>query len=281
MVDNPISSSNYQSLECINLNELNNCDNTLNNMNDSTSLSEVSLNIYSSPFIFSNEENNVEPNQTTTKKEPKKSGRKRCNQNLQKKRRKSHDKFAPDNVHRKVQVDYIKFLVNDINKIIKDIYIIKNSINEININKKLIEKIQFKPLDYNFTKKIDNYSFTQMKSKTIKEIITQNTSPKYKNFNNIDVYNNIIKEINDIDIILNKKYLDFFDVYYKNKESINLKEYGLSNLNISLINIKKYNDFIDEQKKNTENIDNYIQKIEECIKTHFRPNHNLFLVKTE
>ena len=281
MVENPISSSNYQSLECIPPHPPNNCDNTLNNMNDSTSLSEVSLNIHSFFFDFSNEENNVEPNQTTTKKEPKKSGRKRRNQNLQKKRRKSHDKFAPDNVHRKVQVDYLKFLVNDINKIIKDIYIIKNCINEININKKLIEKIQFKPLDYNFTKKIDNYSFTQMKSKTIKEIITQNTSPKYNNFNNIDVYNNIIKEINDIDIILNKKYLDFFDVYYKNKESINLKEYGLNDLNISLINIKKYNDFIEEQKKNTENFTVYIQKIEECIKTHFRPKHNLFLVKTE
>ena len=217
MVENPISSSNYQSLECINLNELNNCDNTLNNMNDSTSLSEVSLNIHSFFFVFSNEENNVEPNQTTTKKEPKRSGRKRHNQNLQKKRRKSHDKFAPDNVHRKVQVDYLKFLVNDINKIIKDIYIIKNCINEIN----------------------------------------------------------------DIDIILNKKYLDFFDVYYKNKENINLKEYGLNDLNISLINIKKYNDLIEEKKKNTENFTVYIQKIEECIKTHFRPKHNLFLVKTE
>ena len=291
MGDNPTSSSHYQSLEQIKLNELDNYNNIYNNMNDSTSLSEIPLIINSSPsYFFSNvyEDNNIESNKNTKKKEPKmKSGRKRRlsqeNSNLQKKRRKSHDKFAKDNVKRKIQVNYIKFLVNYINKIIKDIYIIKNNNNEININKKLIEKIQFKSLDYNFMKKIDNSSFTQMKSKSIKEIIIHNTSPKIRNFNNNDVYNNIIKKINDIDIdiLLNKKYLDFFDVYFKNKENINLKEYGLNDLNISLINIKKFDAFIEEQKKNTENIDNYIQRIKECIKTHFRSNHNLFLVKTE
>ena len=131
-------------------------------------------------------------------------------------------------------------------------------------------------------KKIDKSSFTQMKSKSIKEIIIHNTSPKIRNFNNNDVYNNIIKKINDIDIdiLLNKKYLDFFDVYYKNKENINLNDYGID-LNISLNDIKKFEDFVEEQKKDTENYYLYFKRVEECIKTHFRYNHNLFIVRPE
>ena len=119
MGDNPTSSSHYQSLEQIKLNELDNYNNIYNNMNDSTSLSEIPLTTNSSPsHFFSNAvEDNFESDKNTKKKEPKmKSGRKRRlsqeDSNLQKKRRKSHDKFAKDNVKRKIQVNYIKFLVN-------------------------------------------------------------------------------------------------------------------------------------------------------------------------
>lgn len=288
MEGNYISSPFYKSIEFVKLNDIDNYNNYPNNMNDPTSPSEMPLIINScssSLFVYSNQDeaNNIELNNSNLSKKGKKSGRKRLDQdnsNLQKKRRKSHDKFAKDNIKRKIQVNYIKFLVNYINKIILEIYIIKNNINKKNLNKKILEKIQFKSLDYNFTKKIDNSSFTEMKSKTIGEIFIQNASPKYKKFNNNDVYNNIIKEIDCIDNLLNKKYLDFFDVYYKNKESINLKDYGID-LNISLTDIKKFEAFVEEQKKDTENYYLYFKRVEECIKTHFRYNHNLFIVRPE
>ena len=164
------------------------------------------------------------------------------------KKRKSHDKYDRDNIKRKVQVHFLKFLVND-------------------NNKNFIDKIQFKPLDYNFSKNITSVSFNSLKSKNIKEIFKENTSPKFKKYNNKDIYNNIIEINKDIELLLNSTYLEFFKVFYESQSIINLRKYGFD-LDINLDDIKKFDAFCEEQEKD-DNFEQYIKRMNDCIKRDF------------
>lgn len=200
-----------------------------------------------------------------------------------KKKRKSHDKFDKDNIKRKIQVKYIKFLVQFVNKAILAIFNEYNMDSIIDIkSKKKIEYYQFKSLSYDFSKNIDSLSFNKYKSKKISEIFIENTSPKYKNYNNVDIYNNIIQINNKINNILNKPYLEFFDAFYKKQNVLNLKKYGF-NLDIYLNDIKRFEQFAEDQKKQTtENFELYIKRIEECINNDFiiYSNTPLFFIKS-
>jgi len=201
-----------------------------------------------------------------------------------KKKRKSHDKFDKDNIKRKIQVKYIKFLVQFVNKAILEIFFKYNMNSIIDIkNKKKIEYYQFKSLSYDFSKNVDSLSFNKYKSKKISEIFIENTSPKYKNYNNVDIYNNIIQINNKINNILNKPYLEFFDAFYKKQNVLNLKKYGF-NLDIYLNDIKRFEQFTEEQKKQTsEKCELYIKRIEECINSDFifSSNSPLFSIKSK
>ena len=200
-----------------------------------------------------------------------------------KKKRKSHDKFDKDNIKRKIQVKYIKFLVQFVNKAILAIFNEYNMDSIIDIkSKKKIEYYQFKSLSYDFSKNVDSLSFNKYKSKKISEIFIENTSPKYKNYNNVDIYNNIIQINNKINNILNKPYLEFFDAFYKKQNVLNLKKYGF-NLDIYLNDIKRFEQFAEDQKKQTtENFELYIKRIEECINNDFiiYSNTPLFFIKS-
>lgn len=222
--------------------------------NNKNSISEIQNN---------NEEKNVLKKFKTNKK-----GRKRItdNNNFLKRKRKSHNKFAKDNIKRKVQVYFLKFLVKFVNKSILEI--LQKFNNNINYSKAKIKKLQFKLLDYDFAKKIDRASFNSLKSKSIKEIIIENTSPKIKKNNNKNIYNNIIKINEKINNILNKTYLEFFHIFYENINLVNLKQYDFD-IEIPLNGIKKYKDFCDEQRNKTEDSELYIKKIEDCIHHNF------------
>lgn len=197
------------------------------------------------------------------------------NKTLLKKKRKRHDKYDRDNIKRKIQVFFFKFLVSLINKIILEILI---KFNNFKIdNKKNIKNIQFKRLSYDFAKKIDSASFTSLRKKSIKDIFVNNTSPKLKKYSNINIYNNIIEKNEKIIQILDKPYLEFFNAFYKKVESINLNKYGF-NIDISLSDIKGFEYFLIEQSK-SENSDEYLKKIEECIKDEFIPNSQMFNVE--
>ena len=201
-----------------------------------------------------------------------------------KKKRKSHDKFDKDNIKRKIQVKYIKFLVQFVNKAILAIFNEYNMDSIIDIkSKKKIEYYQFKSLSYDFSKNIDSLSFNRYKSKKIFEIFIENTSPKYKNYNNVDIYNNIIQINSKINNILNKPYLEFFDAFYKKQNVLNLKKYGF-NLDIYLNDIERFEQFTEQQKKQTtENFELYIKRIEECINNDFiiYSNTPLFSIKSK
>ena len=241
----------------------------LYNQSNYTSLTEIP-NIH---LILSFPENETEKATKETNKE---------NDSLlsKKRKRKIHDKFDKDNIKRKVQVNYLKFLVEFVNKIILKIFDKFNKNNILDIkSKKKIENYQFKSLNYDFSKKIDSFSFNKYKSKKISEILKENTSPKYKKYNDVDVYDNIIHINKKLNNILNKPYLEFFEAFYQKQNFLNLKKYGFD-LDIYLDDIKRFQEFTEEQKEKTnENFEIYLKRIEECINSDFISNKFFFLIK--
>ena len=179
--------------------------------------------------------------------------------NTPKKKRK-HNKFAKDNIKRKIQVNYLKFLVNFINQIIQ--VILCENVNT--------DDIQFYRLDYKFAKDISKKTFNQIKEKTIGEIFKDNASSKYKNNKklNVRVYDKVA-ENEIIKNILDKPYVYFFYIYYSGQTIINLSDYGLD----KTINLSSETGFCKDLITKNNDTDTseriYRKKILECIKKHF------------
>ena len=201
---------------------------------------------------------------------------------LNKKRRKPHTKYSRDNIKRKIQVNYLKFLVNFVNLIIRVLFKKYSGFNDEFENKKISDKYQFKKLNYGkFAMKTDNDSFNSLKSKKLLEIITLNTNGKNKNNKNDEVYKNLFKIKHKLEKILNQSYLEFFPIYYQKENYTNLKKYGLD-IDISLENLKRFDFFIKKEKekiKELENKEKYEKGIEESIRENFMTNSHLFIVK--
>lgn len=125
--------------------------------------------------------------------------------------RPEHTKFSKDNIKRKIQVHYLKFLRNFINQIIDEIW----------QKDKNIKNLHFYKLNYKFAKKITKESFNALKNSKIGDIFKYNVSPKFKESEilNLNVYNEVAKNVT-IEKILNKKYLEFFNIYYLKKKDI-------------------------------------------------------------
>lgn len=184
-------------------------------------------------------------------------GKKKDEEKKEKERK--HDKYSKDNIKRKIQVHYFKFLTNFLNQIIKEV---------LNIQKNN-KNIKFFPLNYNFKKNITKSSFDSLKMTTLGDIFKNNISPRYKNSNNLNIffYDEITNKNDILKNILDKTYLEFFDIYYLNRTKINLANYGLKNKTIILSsNISFYKDLL----KSNDEI-NYLKKIEKCIKSDFLP----------
>ena len=201
---------------------------------------------------------------------------------LNKKRRKPHTKYYRDNIKRKIQVNYLKFLVNFVNLIIRVLFKKYSGFNDEFENKKISDKYQFKKLNYGkFAMKTDNDSFNSLKSKKLLEIITLNTNGKNKNNKNDEVYNNLFEIKHKLEKILDQSYLEFFPIYYQKENYTNLKKYGLD-IDISLENLKRFDFFIKKEKqkiKELENKEKYEKGIEESIRENFMTNSHLFIVK--
>lgn len=201
---------------------------------------------------------------------------------LNKKRRKPHTKYSRDNIKRKIQVNYLKFLVNFVNLIIRVLFKKYSGFNDEFKDKKISDKYQFKKLNYGkFSLKIDNDSFNSLKSKKLLEIITLNTNGKNKNNKNDEVYDNLFEIKHKLEKILNQSYLEFFPIYYQKENYTNLKKYGLD-IDISLENLKRFDFFIKKEKekiKELENKEKYEKGIEESIRENFMTNSHLFIVK--
>ena len=201
---------------------------------------------------------------------------------LNKKRRKPHTKYYRDNIKRKIQVNYLKFLVNFVNLIIRVLFKKYSGFNDEFKDKKISDKYQFKKLNYGkFSLKIDNDSFNSLKSKKLLEIITLNTNGKNKNNKNDEVYNNLFEIKHKLEKILDQSYLEFFPIYYQKENYTNLKKYGLD-IDISLENLIRFDFFIKKEKekiKELENKEKYEKGIEESIRENFMTKSHLFIVK--
>ena len=177
---------------------------------------------------------------------------------------KPHDKFFEDNIVRKLQVNYINFITNFINEILKEIG---------------REDLQFITLDYLYKRKVDKEHRNKLKTKTIAEVLSNNISPKFKTKNmnkNIETVEIIKKEnINILINILNKEIFFFFDkIYFKNYRNFNLKEFGFDDLEIKLPkHIKLFEDLLIKNKKEI-HYEEYKARIYRCANKYFLQKEN-------
>lgn len=171
-----------------------------------------------------------------------------------------HDKFSKDNITRKIQIHYLKFLLDFANLLIKDILFKK-------INSKIIK---FCPLNPIFTKNITKKAVDSLKNNSIGEILRNNISPKYNSNINLYVYKEVTKS-NIIKNIFKQKYLYFFNDYYKNNKTIDLSNFGFDKEFKLSNDIKLYEDLIIKKTKNNSLCDDekYMKKMEIIIEKVF------------
>lgn len=223
-----------------------------NEIKDST----TSFNDFPMPDLFINHENyNKETlSQNDSSKillsKKKYRGRQKKNQVTNDDNIKKHDKFSTDNLLRKIQVQYMSFIILFLNEILE----------QFNYKQKFFK------LDYQFKKNVNIKFVESLKQKSLGEIICNKISSKYKTNNenaNIKIYEEI-KTNEILNNILSENYLQFFKkIYYKNNRHINLKEYGLDKDIILPIKIKLFEDLFKDN--NASDFDKeYQKKINEC-----------------
>ena len=217
-----------------------------------------------------NKENEEEKDKEKGEKQNKKSNkifitkrkRGRKPENLLKKKR-THDKFSDDNKIRKINVHFCSFLQKCTNTILEFM--------EINQ--------EFKRINYKDKSKVNKKQFSILKDSNIGDVLSLGISPKFKtmpNEINKKVYEESIKNP-IIKNLLGEKYFNLFqDIYYINKRNINLEKYGLKQI-IHLPNkIEMYNEFIENNRKKfnekSNDGDEYANSLKECTKKYFLTN---------
>lgn len=168
------------------------------------------------------------------------------------KKTKIHDKNSCDNILRKIQVHYLTFIVSYLNEILKS----------------LEYPIIFHNLNYKFKSNVKKEFVESLKTKTIGEIIVNDITIKFKTLNKN--YNQMlyekIKDNEQLKKIFEDNYLKLFkNIYYKNNNKVNLKEYGINKVinlpeNVEMIKdlLKKHNDFEEKRRIKESVIKNYL-----------------------
>ena len=172
-------------------------------------------------------------------------------------KRKTHVKYALDNVLVKIQVHFLNFLVDFANDALK--HIIKD------------RKYYFLKLNYNFKRNIKYNHFNELKTLKIKEILSQDISNKYKLTSKetnkeiilrVTIFSNWLKAFFDID------YLKAFNIYYNKLKP--LKKVIFQGIEINLSSqTKSFNNLL---KNNKEMKDIIITTVEDV---YFNGNKNL------
>ena len=179
------------------------------------------------------------------------------------KKRARHDRLAKDNIKRKINVYYSKFVCSLLNKIIKQL---------------LNEKIQFYELSHSLTKNVTRTAFNSLKTKSLGDIFKGYVSPKYKKYKywqnlNIDIYNKVTSRSKVLKKILDKPYFEFFQDFFYHNTILNLSKYGL-NENILLLNNNNYFYNLKENNKTHDSTayQKYFDKMEKIIKRDYLSN---------
>ena len=172
---------------------------------------------------------------------------------------KPHGKFDEDNIIRKIQVSYLNFITDFMNEIIKKIG---------------REDLKFISLNYFYKRKVNKAHRKLLKNQTIKEVLSNDISPKFRKQNSRLNYETceIIKKENIYILlnILNKEIFFFFDkIYFKNYRNFNLKEFGFDNLEILLPpKVELFEDLLNKNKKEI-HFQEYKKRINKCAKKYF------------
>ena len=181
-----------------------------------------------------------------------------------KKNQKVHNKFATDNLLRKIQVHYMSCILEAINEVLKA------------LNYKTI----FLKCNYQFKKNVNKDFFESLKNKKLSDIITNNISAKYRN-KDINTNRIIYENLKDDEILkklFDENYLTFFEnVYYKSDKKFNLKQYGLEKEIIFSKNVKMFKDLLKDNKNNDVNNKEYIQNLNICVTQNYLPNKKFLM----
>ena len=152
---------------------------------------------------------NIEPRATTVSfkiHKIEKRGR-RMNKNKKNSTKEKHGKFSFDNIHTKIQVHFIRFLINLVNDAI---------FTEFKSRSKL-----FKDIKYAEKRKI-NYEYTaSLCQDIIKNIFLKGVSGKFKKISpeyNQNLCQELEKKSKWFSEFLKMKYIDVFNLYYYNGE---------------------------------------------------------------
>ena len=193
-----------------------------------------------------------------------------------KKKKKYPRRFDIDNIIRKIKVHYTnKFLIKFINSIIKVKFWPKHKYCEL----------KFYPLIYNKLKKTTKDCINDIKYRTIKDVIKNDISRRYKKCasnSNLKLCQKIEEEeeLKDINDILELEFLYFFEkIYMQKKKKINLKEYGLFDLEIDLSTIELFED-LKLKNKNKEFYDIYEMRMEKYKNIFLNPTLKVNIFKT-
>ena len=176
-------------------------------------------------------------------KTKKKRGKERKNKRNGNSNIKIHSKNDYDNVITSIQVHYINFIIRLTNDILSSVYQQKKD-------------LLFKDISYEFKKTINFNHFESLKSFSIKEILLNPISSKFKSKNydnyNKEIYNKVVDSSKWLNEFFNMNYLTLFKNYYFNKNkrltqiTIKEKSINLSNNTKSFFDL--YNKCDNERK---------------------------------
>jgi len=165
-----------------------------------------------------------------------------------------HGRFDNDNLLIKINNHSLFLVVPFINDILKVL-----SIEE-----------EFYQLSHEYKINIKKNFFSELKKKTLGEIICNRIGSRYKHDENEN--EKTFKKVKDNEVlkkIFNMNYVTFFKRYYmESKKCINLKEYGLENEIVLSEKCKMFNDLI-RKNSNIDDNENYIKSIKKCIDKNY------------
>ena len=165
---------------------------------------------------------------------------------------KKHNRADFDNLQTKIQVHFINFLINFINDIAHTIF---NSNN-----------ISFKDINYQAKKKINHSYIINIFQKSIKDIITEDITKKYKTLKkqldyNKKLYNQLTEHSKWFKGFLEKKYIDFFHLYYYNKN----KPLDIVTINGKIIVVSKktksFHHLLNKEKELNDKINDLVKNV--------------------
>ncbi len=187
----------------------------------------------------------------------KKRGRGRQTDNIKEKIHKSSD-F--DNLHTKIQVHFLNFIISISNDALATEYGSHKLGN-------------FKNIDYKIKKKVNYEKCDEYKNSSIGNILQNDISMKYKKYNkniNKEIINRVSKESIWLNNFFNLNYLDLFAYYYNDKNKLKKIPFKEKDIILSS-NTKTFYDLL--EKKNNKDLKNEL--IDTAKRAYFNGYDNL------